>query len=89
MKTNLQTPQEAIAAASAGGAKVVDIRFTDLFGVWQHFSIPAREFTLDLFDEGIGFDGSSIRGFQPINLTPDEFYIHVPCPSSRAHRKFT
>ncbi|MDP7545107.1 MAG: glutamine synthetase, partial [Anaerolineales bacterium] len=52
MTTGIQTPQEAIAAASAGGAKIVDIRFTDLFGIWQHFSIPAREFTPELFDEG-------------------------------------
>ena len=76
MTTSPQTPQEAIATASAGGAKIVDIRFTDLFGIWQHFSIPAREFTLDLFDEGIGFDGSSVRGFQEIHesdmlLIPD------------------
>ncbi len=76
MTTGIQTPQEAIAAASAGGAKIVDIRFTDLFGIWQHFSIPAREFTPELFDEGIGFDGSSVRGFQEIHesdmlLIPD------------------
>jgi glutamine synthetase len=47
--------------------KMVDLRFTDLPGTWQHFSIPARELTEDLFVEGIGFDGSSIRGFQEIH----------------------
>ncbi|NOZ07087.1 MAG: type I glutamate--ammonia ligase [Chloroflexi bacterium] len=56
--------------------KIVDVRFTDLFGTWHHFSLPARELTEDLFEEGIGFDGSSIRGFQQIHesdmiLLPD------------------
>jgi len=47
--------------------KIVDLRFTDLPGTWQHFSIPARELTEELFEDGIGFDGSSIRGFQEIH----------------------
>ena len=57
-------------------AQMVDLRFTDLPGTWQHFSMPARELTEELFEEGIGFDGSSIRGFQEIHesdmlLLPD------------------
>ncbi len=56
--------------------KIIDFRFTDLIGTWQHFSIPARELEESLFEEGIGFDGSSIRGFQAIQesdmlLMPD------------------
>jgi glutamine synthetase len=56
--------------------KMIDVRFTDLFGQWQHFSSPARELSEDLFEEGVGFDGSSIRGFQTIDqsdmlLIPD------------------
>ncbi len=56
--------------------QMVDLRFTDLLGKWHHFSIPSRELTQDLFEEGIGFDGSSIRGFQSIQesdmvLRPD------------------
>jgi glutamine synthetase len=47
--------------------QMVDLRFTDLPGTWQHFSIPARELSEELFEEGIGFDGSSIRGFQEIH----------------------
>jgi glutamine synthetase len=47
--------------------QMVDLRFTDLPGTWQHFTIPARECTEELFAEGIGFDGSSIRGFQEIH----------------------
>src|SRR5207249_747221 len=46
---------------------MVDLKFIDLPGTWQHFSIPAEGFTDDLFSEGIGFDGSSIRGFQHIH----------------------
>ena len=56
--------------------EIVDVRFCDLPGLMQHFSIPAHELSLDVFDEGLGFDGSSIRGFQEIQesdmlLKPD------------------
>jgi len=47
--------------------QMVDLRFTDLPGTWQHFTIPARALNEELFEEGIGFDGSSIRGFQEIH----------------------
>jgi glutamine synthetase len=46
---------------------IVDLKFVDLPGTWQHFSIPAEQFADELFTEGIGFDGSSIRGFQHIH----------------------
>ena len=67
---------EVIRKAKAAGALVVDVRFTDLLGSTQHFSVPMGEFTADLATEGLGFDGSSIRGFQAINesdmlLIPD------------------
>mgnify|MGYP000582196423 CR=1 FL=1 len=57
-------------------ATMVDLRFTDLPGIWQHFTIPVRDLTEELFEEGIGFDGSSIRGFKMIHesdmiLIPD------------------
>lgn len=51
----------------AEGVKMVDLRFVDLPGIWQHFTIPAHELTEELFEDGIGFDGSSIRGFQAIH----------------------
>jgi glutamine synthetase len=57
----------ALALAREGGIKIVDLKFIDLPGTWQHFSIPVSEFTSDLFADGIGFDGSSIRGFQKIH----------------------
>lgn len=47
--------------------KMVDLRFIDLPGTWQHFSIPAHRLTTGLFEDGIPFDGSSIRGFQEIH----------------------
>ena len=46
---------------------MVDLRFTDMPGTWQHFSIPVRQLDADLFADGIGFDGSSIRGFKEIH----------------------
>lgn len=59
--------------------KMVDLRFTDLLGMWHHFSIPARELTEELFEEGVGFDGSSIRAFQEIH---ESDMILIPDPST-------
>ncbi|MGH7609946.1 MAG: type I glutamate--ammonia ligase [Candidatus Dormibacteria bacterium] len=69
-------PQAVIAFARDQGIKFVDLRFSDLLGQWQHFSIPTSELTEAVFAEGVGFDGSSIRGFQHIHesdmlLVPD------------------
>ncbi len=61
------TPSDVVALAKEEGVKIVDFKFMDLPGMWQHFSIPATELEEDMFDEGLGFDGSSIRGFQAIN----------------------
>jgi glutamine synthetase len=64
--------------------QMVDLRFCDMPGTWQHFSIPARKLTEELFANGIGFDGSSIRGFQEIHesdmlllLDPKTAFIDV------------
>src|SRR2546427_364004 len=79
------SPADVIRRAREAGVQVVDLRFTDLPGTWQHFSTPLAELTEDLFAEGIGFDGSSIRGFQAINesdmlLFPDAGSAFVdPC----------
>ena len=61
------TPSEVVALAKEHDVKIVDLKFMDLPGMWQHFSLMAGELTEDLFEEGCGFDGSSIRGFQAIN----------------------
>jgi glutamine synthetase len=70
------TPKDVIDLVKETEAKVVDIRFTDLPGQQQHFSIPAKLLTEDVFADGLAFDGSSIRGFKAINesdmlLIPD------------------
>jgi glutamine synthetase len=70
------TPVEVMKLIKDDGIQVVDLKFVDLPGLWQHFSISAREFDESAFTEGVGFDGSSIRGFQEINesdmlLLPD------------------
>ena len=61
------SPADVIRKARDAGVQVVDVRFTDLPGTWQHFSIPLMELDEEKFEDGLGFDGSSIRGFQAIN----------------------
>ena len=61
------TAEEAIAYTREEGVKFIDVRFCDLPGVMQHFSIPVAAFKDDVFTEGLMFDGSSIRGFQAIH----------------------
>ncbi len=73
------TPADVIQMANESGVKMVDLRFTDLFGTWQHFSIPARELSEEMFEEGVGFDGSSIRGFQAIQ---ESDMILIPDPTT-------
>ena len=68
--------KEAIALAREKDVHIVDLKFTDVPGMMQHFSMPIKELTEELFADGIGFDGSSIRGFQQIHesdmlLIPD------------------
>lgn len=61
-----KTSADVLKLAKEQGIKIVDYRFIDMPGVWQHFSVPVEEMTHDSFEEGLGFDGSSIRGFQQI-----------------------
>jgi len=70
------TPSDVLKMLSDEEVDIVDIRFCDLPGLMQHFSIPAHELSEDVFEDGLGFDGSSIRGFQEIQesdmlLIPD------------------
>src|SRR5436305_8017830 len=70
------SPDEVAAYIRDNDVEFVDVRFCDLPGVMQHFTIPASTFGEDTFSDGLGFDGSSIRGFQAINesdmlLLPD------------------
>ncbi len=61
------TALEALKFAEDNGCKMVDYKFLDFVGIWQHFSTPITELSEDTFEEGIAFDGSSIRGWQPIH----------------------
>jgi glutamine synthetase len=63
------TPKEVLDMAKENGAKVIDLRFMDYPGLWQHFSVPLRELEESSFEDGFGFDGSSIRGWQPIHAS--------------------
>jgi len=61
------TPKEVLALVREKDVKVVDLRFMDFPGTWQHFTIPAQVLGADSFEDGLGFDGSSIRGWKAIN----------------------
>lgn len=63
----IKSPQDVLELIKNEEIKVVDLRFMDFPGMWQHISIPVRELHVDSFAEGFGFDGSSIRGWQSIN----------------------
>jgi glutamine synthetase len=73
------SPKDAVKFAKDQGVKIVDVKFVDLPGTWQHFSIPVEELSEDIFTEGIGFDGSSIRGFQQIH---ESDMLLMPDPNS-------
>jgi glutamine synthetase len=75
----MATAKDALKLVSDAGAAVVDLRFCDLPGLMQHFSIPAHELTEEGFTEGYGFDGSSIRGFQEIQ---ESDMLLIPDPDS-------
>jgi glutamine synthetase len=73
------TPKDVLKLASEKSAKMVDFKFMDFVGIWQHFTVPVSELSEDLFDEGLGFDGSSIRGWQPIHASD---MLVVPDPAT-------
>ena len=65
----MSTAKQVIETAKKAGAKMVDIKFVDTFGTWQHFTIPFSELSEESFSEGLGFDGSSIRGWKSIEAS--------------------
>ena len=79
-------PKEVLAFAKANKVEIVDLKFVDLPGLWQHFSISTTELNEDLFVHGIGFDGSSIRGFQAIN---ESDMLLMPDPNTAMMDPFT
>src|SRR4051794_12302589 len=72
-------PTDVLKLAKDKGAAFVDLKFVDFLGTWQHFTIPVGELSEEIFDEGLGFDGSSIRGWLPINASD---MLVVPDPST-------
>lgn len=63
----MKTARDVLEYLKEEEIKIIDLRFMDFPGLWQHFSVPSRELDEDAFDKGFGFDGSSIRGWQSIN----------------------
>ncbi len=61
-----KTPADVIQMAKDEGVEMVDLRFVDMPGSWQHWTIPVSQLDEDLFTDGAAFDGSSVRGFQKI-----------------------
>lgn len=61
------TPKEVVNLIKDQDIQMIDFKFVDMPGTWQHFSIPKSDFSAELFEEGLGFDGSSIRGWKAIN----------------------
>ncbi|HSV94313.1 MAG TPA: glutamine synthetase beta-grasp domain-containing protein, partial [Desulfobacterales bacterium] len=79
-------PKEVLAFAKENGAKMLDMRFMDFPGIWQHFSVPIGQLDEGSFEDGYGFDGSSIRGWQPINASD---MLVIPDPATAKMDPFT
>ena len=73
------TPTEVMQFVKENELEIVDFKFLDFVGIWQHFSAPIAELSEETFEEGLGFDGSSIRGWQPIHNSD---MLIVPDPST-------
>jgi glutamine synthetase len=80
------TPSEVVKFAEKHGAKMVDLKFIDLPGIWQHTTVPSHRLKEESFEDGFGFDGSSIRGFQAINASD---MLLIPDASSARMDPFT
>ena len=65
--TGGMTPAEVVDTIRIQGIRMIDIRFTDMFGQWEHFTVPANMVDEAVFSDGLGFDGSSLRGRKSID----------------------
>ena len=74
-----KTPKDVIDFIRDQDIRMVDLRFIDLLGAWQHFTVPAHELDEDAFNDGFGFDGSSIRGWKSINASD---MLVIPDPTT-------
>ena len=75
------TPKDFFEFAKEHGAEMVDLKFADLLGTWQHCSYPIETWDAETFEDGLGFDGSSIRGWQGIHMSD---MLAVPDASTAA-----
>ncbi len=80
------TPREVLALCREKAIRAVDFRFMDFPGLWQHFTIPVEKLDEEVFESGLGFDGSSIRGWQAIN---ESDMLVVPQPDTAFVDPFT
>ena len=64
-----KTPSDVSKMIKDGNVKLIDFKFTDLLGTWQHFTTTLTEYNEEIFTDGLGFDGSSIRGWRVINAS--------------------
>ncbi len=75
----MMTPKDFFEFAKKNNAKMVDLKFVDLLGTWQHCSYPINCWDEDTFEDGLGFDGSSIRGWQDIHMSD---MLAIPDPDT-------
>ena len=80
------TPKKVLALCREKDVKAIDMRFMDFPGLWQHFTIPASALDETVFEDGLGFDGSSIRGWKAIN---ESDMLVVPQPETASLDPFT
>ncbi len=74
-----KTPSDVSKIIKDHDVKLVDFKFTDLPGTWQHFTTTLSEYNEEIFTEGLGFDGSSIRGWKVINASD---MLVIPDPNT-------
>jgi glutamine synthetase len=79
-------PKQVIELAKKNNVRMVDLKFIDYPGMWQHITVPVDRLDEEAFEDGYGFDGSSIRGWQPINASD---MLLVPEPDTAKMDPFT
>ena len=80
------TPKDVLDLIKKESVVSVDLKFMDFPGIWQHFSVPVTQFNSESFEDGFGFDGSSIRGWRTIN---ESDMLVIPDPTTAFIDPFT
>src|SRR5439155_1233546 len=79
MASKDKTPSDVSKMIKDSDVKLIDFKFTDLLGTWQHFTTTLTEYDEEIFKDGLGFDGSSIRGWRAINASD---MLVIPDPAT-------